>query len=271
MSKAVRAKQKAGFDANTSARLRSSNVRLAIFHAEQGLAILLLSPAKLAPVTVSYNTTDPIATELAGHRVLTSVARHMFDMNIVYVVGAFFLVSAAVHALSATLYRKQYEANLTKGFNIIRWIDYAVSGGLVMLALALAAGVTDAGSLLMIVVLVAAAQLLAMIMERQGETNATTWMTYALSCAAMAVPFIILAGYFLATWLYGSGGTSNLLYGAYASALLLFGFSAACMVAQRRGRGQWQQPVYAERVYMLVSLLLKTVVAWQLFVGVFKP
>lgn len=65
-----------------SKSLYNWNIGLAIAHALQGALILLLSATKLHPVQTNYLTNDPLATELAGHDVVATATRHLFDINL---------------------------------------------------------------------------------------------------------------------------------------------------------------------------------------------
>jgi hypothetical protein len=43
------------------------------------------------------------------------------------------------------------------------------------------------------------------------------------------------------------------------------------MILQYRKTGRWSDYLYGERVYMLLSLIAKTLLAWQVFFGVLRP
>ena len=40
---------------------------------------------------------------------------------------------------------------------------------------------------------------------------------------------------------------------------------------QYRGIGRWSDHLYAERIYMLLSLFAKSLLAWQVFAGKMRP
>src|SRR4029078_12621405 len=83
------------------------NMWLAVLHALQGAAILLLSTTHTFPVETSYLTTSNISSQLAGQPVLASASRHLFDVNLAYLVAAFFFMSALADVFVATKYRKR--------------------------------------------------------------------------------------------------------------------------------------------------------------------
>lgn len=43
------------------------------------------------------------------------------------------------------------------------------------------------------------------------------------------------------------------------------------MVLQYRGVGRWRDYRYGERVYMLLSLIAKSLLAWQVWAGTLRP
>ncbi len=53
----------------------------------------------------------------------------------------------------------------------------------------------------------------------------------------------------------------------FVSLFVLFNSFAANMGLQYRGRGRWADPVFAERVYLFLSLVAKSALAWQVYAG----
>ncbi|UCD40590.1 MAG: hypothetical protein JSV87_04870, partial [Candidatus Bathyarchaeota archaeon] len=52
---------------------------------------------------------------------------------------------------------------------------------------------------------------------------------------------------------------------------ILFNVFAINMVLQYKGVGRWKDYLYGERVYIILSFVAKTILAWLVFVGVFAP
>jgi hypothetical protein len=48
---------------------------------------------------------------------------------------------------------------------------------------------------------------------------------------------------------------------------ILFNTFALNMWLQYRGRGRWANPVFVERVYVWLSLIAKSALAWQVYFG----
>jgi len=57
----------------------------------------------------------------------------------------------------------------------------------------------------------------------------------------------------------------------YVSLFVSFNIFAINMVLQRRKIGKWADYLHGERSYMILSLVAKTLLAWQVWSGVFQP
>ncbi|HEU4914039.1 MAG TPA: heliorhodopsin HeR [Candidatus Saccharimonadales bacterium] len=252
--------------------LHNWNVWLAFIHAIQGAVILLLSTTKVFPVQTSYLTLDPISSELAGHPVLSGAARHLFDINLGYLVAVFFFMSAIAHAVIATIYRNRYEADLKRKINKARWIEYALSASTMMVGIAVLSGVADLSTLLMIFALDAIMNLLGLAMEvyNQGK-NKPNWLVYVIGCVAGIVPWFVFGFYVWAANIYGSGDIPSFVYWIYLSMFVLFSSFAVNMYLQYKKVGKWKDYLYGERMYMVLSLVAKTLLAWQIFAGALRP
>lgn len=263
-------KSKMSEDKNSAVwmRLHKWNVWLAGVYALQGIFVLLLSAGKLFPVGTSYLTQDPIASELTGQTVMTTASRHLFDINLACVAGAIFLVAALAHAAIATLYRGQYEADLKKGVQRLRWAEYGLGSGLLFVALGLLVGARELSVLVILFVLAATANLLRLAIElwqsRSKEAN------YILSALAVLADFGAWAGiavYLWASGVFGSNGLPAFVYFLLGSSFL---FTIGCtvrMFLSLRRTGKLADPVFAEQLYMLSGLVTKTVLVWQIFAG----
>ena len=55
------------------------------------------------------------------------------------------------------------------------------------------------------------------------------------------------------------------------SLFVSFNIFAVNMVLQRLQIGRWKDYLHGERSYMILSLVAKTLLAWQVWTGVFMP
>lgn len=256
----------------TPGKLRRWNVVLAVLHAAQAIIVIALSKSAGWPVTTNYLTTDAVASEVAGRPVLAAATHTLFSVNLAYLVAAFFIMSAIAHTVIATVYRTRYEAGLAKGINRARWIEYGFSASTMMVAIGLLSGIYDLSSMIMIFSLVLLMNLLGLAMEviNAGKTK-PSWLTYWLGCLAGIVPWIVFAVYTWGATVYGAEGVPTFVYWIYVSIFLFFNSFAVNMYLQYKGKGKWADYIYGERVYMILSLVAKSALAWQVFAGTLRP
>jgi len=248
------------------------NVGLAALHLLQGIVIIILSKASTLPVTTHFLTTDTLATQTAGHPVLAVAVRHLFDVNLAYLVAAFFFMSAIAHLVVATVYRKRYEANLKTGINKTRWIEYGISASTMMVAIGLLGGIYDLSSIIMIITLVFIMSMMGLVMEVHNQSaKKTNWLSYIIGCVAGIIPWVVFTIYVKGAYMYGSGKIPAFVYWIYASMFVLFASFAINMFLQYRRKGKWADYLYGERIYMILSLVAKTALAWQIFAGTLRP
>jgi len=265
----VTAKQKPN---DAGSNLYNWNLWLALAHAFQGAVILLLSATRLFPVQTQYLTKDPIASELAGNTVMGSASKHLFDLNLAYVVAAFFFMAAIAHALMATALKNRYEADLKKKINRIRWFEYSLSASTMLIAVAVLSGVTDFSTLVLMFVLTVVMHLVGSTLEAQNQTKTKpNWYLATVSLLAALAPWIVFAVYAWSANVYGNGGVPTFVYWIYISMFALFSGFATNMYMQYKKVGNWKDYLYGERMYMILSLAAKTILAWQIFAGALRP
>ncbi|MEO6513467.1 MAG: heliorhodopsin HeR [Candidatus Saccharimonadales bacterium] len=260
--------------AEINASLQKWNRNLAILHALQGVVILILSATRAFPITAGFLTKDTLASSAAGHVVLAPATHVLFNLNLAYLVATFFFLSALAHLLMAAWYRRRYEVELKQGKNRLRWFEYSLSASVMLVGIAILSGIYDAGSLLLIFALVAVMNLCGLVMEthnsltKRGKVN---WLSYWIGCIAGIVPWLVIAGAIIAANIYGSGNIPGFVYGIYISMFLFFTSFAVNMYLQYKKQGKWASYYYGERGYMVLSLVAKSVLAWQVFAGALRP
>ena len=254
------------------ASLNKWNFGLALLHAAQGVAVIILSKSVSFPVNTHFLTKDELASQAAGHPVLAVAVRHLFDVNLAYMVAAFFFMSAIAHITIATLYRQNYESDLGKGINKARWIEYALSASTMIAAIGLLSGVYDISTLLAIFGLTAVMNLCGLVMEVHNQTTKkTSWISYIVGATAGIMPWAVIAIYLKGAAVYGTGKIPTFVYWIYGTMFVLFFSFALNMYLQYRKKGKWSDYLYGERMYMILSLVAKTALAWQVFFGSLRP
>jgi hypothetical protein len=124
----------------------------------------------------------------------------------------------------------------------------------------------------MIFVLDAIMNLLGLAMEivNQGQKK-VDWFTFILGCLAGIVPWVVFAIYVYGAQQYGGGNIPTFVYWIYVSIFIFFNSFAINMVLQYKKIGPWQDYLYGEKVYIILSLVAKSLLAWQVFAGTLRP
>jgi hypothetical protein len=188
------------------------------------------------------------------------------------ILASFLLISAAFHFIIAFARTKNYIENLKKGMNPYRWYEYALSSSIMLAILATFVGVWELWSLVMIFVLNAMMIMFGYLMEKINQyTKKTDWSPYLLGCISGFIPWVVIAAYFIAAVNSTGANPPTFVYLALLLYFVMFNTFSINMVLQYKGIGRWKDYLYGERVYILLSLAAKTILAWLVFVGIFAP
>lgn len=245
--------------------LRKFNFIMAGLHATQGVAVVLLSTTFSLPVTGAYLRFN------AATQHLEPANTTLFNVQLAWLVATFFFLSAAAHLTVATVYNRKYNQDLKLGINKARWAEYSISASLMMVAIGMLVGIYDAGSLVMIFALVSIMNLMGLVMEIHNQTTKkTNWLSYLVGCWAGLVPWAIVALYM---WLGARQGSRapTFVYWIFVSIFVFFSCFAVNMILQYKKVGPWKNYLYGERAYIILSLVAKSLLAWQVFAGTLRP
>ncbi len=248
--------------------LRMFNLVMAIFHTVQGILVLILSDPDrgIVPITINFLTFD-LETQS-----LLPATQQITQVNIAWFVAIFFFMSAFAHLFISTVYRKKYEKNLLLGINKVRWYEYALSASVMMIAISFLTGIYDLASLVMIFSLDALMNLLGLAMEvHNSQKEQVNWLTYILGCFAGIVPWVVFGIYVYGASKYGGGNIPDFVYWIYVSIFIFFNSFAINMILQYKKVGPWKNYLYGEKVYIILSLVAKSLLAWQVFGGTLRP
>lgn len=236
--------------------LRRGNLGLSVLHATQAVAVLVLANDFAIEVTSSFPQGPP------GTRV--PAAERLFELPIGAAVAAFLALAAVDHLLTSTLLRRRYEADLARGLNRVRWLEYCFSATLMLLLVCTYAGITGVTALLGIAGANVAMVLFGWLQEvaNPPDRTSTTMLPFWFGCVAGVVPWIAIT-----VNLLGSQTVPGFVYGIFFSLFAFFTSFAVNQWLHYRGVGRWADYAYGERAYLVLSLVSKSALAWQVFAG----
>lgn len=239
---------------------------MGLFHLIQGILILVLSNDFTLPINTTYLTFNETTYTLEP------VLEHFKDIRLGYAIAIFLFLSSLAHfVISLPKIYDWYINNLKRGINYARWIEYAFSSSLMIVLIAMLVGVYDLSTLILMFGVNAMMILFGLMMEIHNQTTKkTNWLPYIFGCIAGILPWIVIALY-----LFNSGDGVNkapdFVYWIFFSIFLFFNSFAVNMFLQYKKVGKWKDYIYGERVYILLSLLAKSALAWQIFAGTLRP
>ncbi len=262
----------AAIPAARAKQLFNWNRILVLLHGVQAAVIVAISPTT---AKINFDGSYPVAKIVDGQFAgLTTGTEPLFGIPLAYAVASFFALSALAHFAAAYPLRARYEGWLAREFNPLRWAEYAISSTLMIVAIASLTGIRDAGAMLAIAGCNASMNLFGWSMEEANiGRKSVQWSHYIFGCIAGIIPWLavfVTLGLSLGDW-QGNAAFQPVLVTIYVSLFVSFNIFALNMVLQRLKIGRWKDYLHGERSYMILSLVAKTLLAWQVWSGVFMP
>jgi hypothetical protein len=189
-------------------------------------------------------------------------------------VAVFLLLSAVAHFYLATIGYDRYVGNLKLGMNPIRFYEYALSSSVMIVLIGMLVGFWDIGGLILIFGINATMNLFGLLMEKLNQsTIKTDWSSFIYGCFAGILPWVVIVLYFVGSVNSGDGDAKppDFVYFIIPTLFVFFNIFAVNMVLQYKKVGRWKDYLFGERVYIILSLTAKTVLAWIIFAGTLAP
>lgn len=242
------------------------NLFMGFLHLIQGILMIVLSNDTAYPIYTNFLKFD--TTKFA----LVPDPKLAFELRFGPAVAVFLLLSAVAHFFLATVGRKLYIANLKKGMNPVRFYEYALSSSVMIVLIGMLVGIYDLGAIILIFGINAMMNLFGIMMELHNQnTKKTDWTAFIYGSIAGIIPWIVIVLYFVGS-LAGEGGEPPaFVYAIIPTLFVFFNIFAVNMVLQYKKVGPWKDYLYGERVYIILSLAAKTVLAWIIFAGTLAP
>lgn len=132
-------------------------------------------------------------------------------------------------------------------------------------------GILEFSALFMMFVLNAGMIFFGLMMELHNQTTKKTdWTSYIYGCIMGIAPWIAIAYYLLNA---GEGDLKppDFVYGIFFSIFVFFNTFTVNMLLQYKKVGKWSDYLFGEKMYIVLSLLAKSALAWQVFAGTLRP
>jgi len=242
-------------------RLRIWNIVVGLILAVQAAMMAVLTNNFSLPVTAGFITGPPgTAPEI----------HHLFNIPTGWGVFTFLAISAvALLIIASPLVFPWYKRNLLKNRNYGRWIEYFFSSSIMIVLIAQITGISDIGALIAIFGINACMILFGALQEKYENPGKPSWLPFWFGSFAGAIPWIAIAIYVWAPGLDVS--PPGFVYGIIASLFVFFNCFAVNMVLQYKKVGPWRDYLFGEKVYIILSLTAKALLAWQVFFPVLMP
>lgn len=259
----------------TLKKLRKFNMVMGALHLIQGVIMLILATtviqniAEFKPsITQFYLQFNPQTQSLE------SASKILFELPFGLMVASFLLISALAHAL-ISLPKKlnnQYNSDLGKGINQFRWFEYALSSSIMIVLISTLFGIYDIASLTLIFIVNATMNLFGLVMEQLNSGKDKTkviWGPFIWGSIAGIGPWIAILLY-----MFGNGNFDQVPWFVWAivgTYFVAFNTFPVNMVLQYKKIGKWKNYIYGEKVYITLSLVAKSILAWLVLFGAMQP
>lgn len=256
-------------------KLRRFNLTMGGLHLIQGILMLILATSVIQ--TISEFTPKITQFFLAYNeqtQALEVSSRELFDLPFGVFVAVFLLISAAAHAIISIPKKINaiYNNDLSKSINKFRWFEYALSSSVMIVLISTLFGIHDIASLILIFLGNASMNLFGLVMEQlnSGKRNEkVNWGPFVWGSVAGIAPWIAIFIY-----MFGTGNFDMVpwfVWAIIAAYFVAFNTFPINMILQYKKVGKWKDYIYGERVYIILSLVAKSILAWLVLFGAMQP
>lgn len=85
------------------------------------------------------------------------------------------------------------------------------------------------------------------------------------------MPWIAIVVALISSETATDGDVPTFVYWIFVSLFIMFNSFAINMYLQYKRVGKWKDYLYGERMYIILSLVAKSLLAWQIFAGTLQP
>ena len=259
----------------TTEKLRRFNLIMGGLHLIQGIAMLFLATnviqkiGEFSPeISQFYLAFNPET------RSLETASRVLFELPFGVMVASFLFISAIAHALVSIPKKLNeiYNADLAKGINKFRWFEYSLSSSIMIVLIATLFGIYDIASLILIFIVNATMNLFGLVMEQLNvgrSKDNIEWGPFIWGSIAGVAPWIAILLYMFGTGNFGE--VPWFVWAIVGTYFVAFNTFPINMILQYKKVGKWADYLYGERVYIVLSLVAKSIIAWLVLFGAMQP
>jgi hypothetical protein len=196
----------------------------------------------------------------------------LFTINLGGAIIAFLLLSAIFHFLIISpWFKKRYFDGLANTHNYFRWTEYSLSSSIMITSIMLLNGFTDFAGLIAVFAVNASMILFGALQEKYEKPGNGKGLPFIMGCMTGVVPWIII---FISVFRPGYEGANEIpgfVYGIIITIFIAFNTFAINQALQYKQVGKWKDYLFGERVYITLSFVAKSLLAWQVFSGAIIP
>jgi hypothetical protein len=240
------------------AGLRRYNVVVGLILIAQAVAVVGLTNDFTLPVTASYLQGPPGTPP--GDPVT------LLDTPVGLAVAGFLALSGLALLIVATVWSRGYAADLAMQRNRARWVEYALTSSMMIVLIAQITGLTDVAALAAIFA-VNAAMILFGWLQEVYERPGGGFLPFIFGSMVGIVPWLIVAFFVIAPGATSPAEPPGFVYGIIVSLFVFFNVFAVNQYLQYKQVGRWADYLTGERAYITLSLVAKSLLAWQVFAG----
>ena len=242
-------------------KLRTLNRTAGLLHLASFIAIILLANDASLPVNATYMTEAP------GTGSFSSPVQ-LFNLNIGYMVAAFLFLSAFFHFfITSGGNFARYTDGLSKHINVYRWVEYSLSSSIMIIVILQLNGVTQISTLIAVFGVNVSMILFGSLQEKYTTPGNGDLLPFWFGCIAGVVPWIVVVFNLLHPNGPSEAKAPGFVIGIVISLFIMFNCFAIVQWKQYQAQGKWANYLYGERTYIVLSLVAKSLLAWQVFAG----
>jgi len=148
-------------------------------------------------------------------------------------------------------------------------MEYSISSSLMIVLIAMITGIADVAALVALFGVNGSMILFGLLQEHYEPPGRPGWLPFIFGSIAGTVPWIAIGIYL---WSPGSAAEPPaFVYAIFVSLFVFFNSFAVNMVLQYARVGPWRSYLFGEFVYVALSLVAKSALAWQVFANTLVP